>query len=171
MKKYACPLRESLKFSWPIQAKAKGHADWQALFSEHSQRPPQQAGQKLKLSQEGLYWKASFATQNPLKLVDVLPFSKYPLSLSPPLLSSGKEGHKHSFLILPQKKPGPSSPWWKSSPVKQRLKAEDLESKVLVTFVPYSKADLNKGVNYRQLKNQESKKIGFIYAFSEPKTW
>ena len=154
------PLRQSLKFSWPIQAKAKGHADWQALFDTTRQRQPQQAGQKLKLSQEGLYWKASFATQNPLKLVDVLPFSKYPLSLSPPLLSSGKEGHKHSFRILPRKKPGPSSPWWK---------AEDLESKVLVTFVPYSKADLNKKVNYRQLKNQESKKIGFIYAFSEPK--
>ena len=146
------PIQQSLNISWLVEKQAKINKSHQALFDKFTKLQPQTTTKTLWLSQEGPYWKAHFLTKKALKLVDVLPFAKYPLSVHPPILLSENGGLEHSFRILPQKGSPSSSSRWKKKTSKQTTALNSTENKVLTIF-----------------KNKDNKKLGFIYSFVNSK--
>ena len=148
-KELCIPLKGEATLHWPVKEKEKIKPQWQAIFDKWASHLPQNTHETLLFQQEGMYWKTSFSTATEQTLVDVFPFSKYPLSPHKPLILSEKS-HQHSFHVLPRpKKRKQISPL---SPLKTvQDKAVGKEHKILALF-----------------KDKNHKKSGQIYHFALP---
>ncbi len=165
-KELCIPLKGKAELNWPVGEKEKISPKWQTVFDKWALHLPQNTGETLLFQQEGRYWKTGFSTKTKQTLMDVFPFSKYPLSPHKPLIFSEKS-HQHSFQVLPRLEHGRKiSP---PSPLKTEQAKPGPEHKILALFKDQDQTRPRQEHKILALfKDQDHKKSGQVYRFAPP---